>query len=192
MGYDDDSHSDSMCLALSQMWCASIQAFFFHGDSEGPEDLEGPESLQAQWFKNLKDGYTLHAPNFSQLTQNQRTKKAAKVTHGLKEVVVIASGTGAITACLLYQKFPQRFDHLLLLSPVFDSHSMEQIKAMPSQLKIVHGLHDEIASIGHTQRFAKQFKAELIQVQDDHRLHQCLPVIEKALSDLTNDIILHS
>lgn len=188
MGYDDDNHSDLMCLALSQMWCASIQAFFFHGDS----DSEDPEGLQAQWFKNLKDGYTLHVPDFSQFTQKQRIQKAAEVTHGLKEVVVIASGTGAITACLLYQKFPQRFDHLLLLSPVFDPHSMEQIKAMPSQLKIVHGLHDELTSIRHTQRFAKQFKAELIQVQDDPRLHQSLAVIEKALSDLTNDIILCS
>lgn len=188
MNDDDDNHSDLMCLALSQMWCASIQVFFFHGDS----DSEGPEDLLAHWFKNLKDGYTLHVPNFSQLTQNQRTKKAAKVTRGLKEIVVIASGTGAITACLLYQKFPQRFDHLLLLSPVFDSQSIEQIKVMPSQLKIVHGLHDELASIRHTQRFAKQFKAELIQVQDDPRLHQCLAVIEKALSDLTSDIILCS
>lgn len=56
MDYDDDNHSELMCLALSQMWCASIQAFFFHGDSE---DSEGPEDLQAQWFENLKDGYTL-------------------------------------------------------------------------------------------------------------------------------------
>ena len=51
MDYDDDNHSELMCLALSQMWCASIQAFFFHGDSE---DSEGPEDLQAQWFETRR------------------------------------------------------------------------------------------------------------------------------------------
>lgn len=157
---DDDNHSDLMCLALSQMWCASIQAFFFSDASEGPA------GVQAQWFKHLQDGYTLHVPDFQQLTPAQKIEKAIAVTHDLEEIVIVASGTGASIACALYQQYPQRFDHLLLLSPVLDSQSLEQIKEMPpQQLKIVYGL--------------------------ENRLHQRFTVIEKALSDLANHIIGH-
>lgn len=69
---------------------------------------------------------------------------------------------------------------LFLLAPAFyfPGYAVHVFSNLPNNISVIHGWLDDVAPVDNSIRFAKQHRANLHILPDDHRLSESIPMIE--------------
>lgn len=160
---------------------------FLHGLESGPNGYKIRElSRTAE-----SAGWLVMAPDCSGVSDPQARVRMvwSQWPHDAPAVVLVGSSLGGyVAAALAEQQQPTNLKHLLLLCPAFDlvGYPLKRpAQALPaSQITLVHGLHDTVVPVQHSQCAAEAWQAELLLVDDDHLLHASMAPISHALQRL--------
>ena len=160
-----------------------VPIVFAHG-------LEGsPEGTKVQWLK--AQGLEVIAPDGrGMVLQDRLTDLEIETRRG--GLLLVGSSYGGLAAAWLAEQYPDRFVGLLLLAPalhhteppVVDAAILKAPVTVPTL--VIHGLHDEIVPIEVSRRYCELSgtHAELVEVNDGHRLINSLPLISQAASKM--------
>lgn len=151
--------------------------------------LEGsPQGTKVRYLREA--GLDLEAPDFEGMTLAERVETVERLSEG-GGLLLAGSSYGGLTAAIVAGRHPERFTGLCLLAPALlmaePPHEPDTLVAPPGLPTIViHGRPDDVCPIEGSRRYAERSgdHVELVEVDDDHRLVESLPVILDALRRL--------
>ena len=155
---------------------SSATVLFCHGLESGPHGSK---------FKALEAaGYCVKSPDCRALrTLDQRVQVIAPLLRELSPLTV-GSSFGGVTAVVAAIKTQQRLPGIVLCAPALNMAPWVEDHLLAYPITIVHGTMDDVIPIEYSRRYAAKTKAKLIEVEDDHRLHNSMDVILDAVSQL--------
>jgi len=119
-----------------------------------------------------KAGLTMDAIDFQDLENpDERVDRlVAKLNEIDKPAILVGSSMGGYVASVAARQ--ANVEGLFLLAPAFycPGYATHVFSGLPKATSIVHGWNDDVVLVENSIRFAKQHKANLHIVQDDHRL----------------------
>ncbi len=146
--------------------------YFFHGLESGPV---GAKSTR------LNREFDVEAPDCEGVMDIwQRLDIVEDATTDETDMVVVGSSFGGLLAALMYDRHPERFGGYVLMAPAFSREATETIERMPDEAVVVQGLHDDVVPVGPVRSMCEQHDVELIEVDDDHRLHDSFDTMVEA------------
>ena len=155
---------------------------WFHGKDSEPW---GHKSLRLAELARSR-GLAMEAPDHTDTKDpEERAARALVLVRGMDEppILVGSSLGGYLSACVARQ-LPCR--GLFLLAPaVFVARVEESVfkrqdfSGISAPCRVVHGWRDELIPADNVIRFARPISARLTLVDDGHRLHDSMPLIER-------------
>ena len=149
--------------------------YFFHGLESGPHGTK---------FRRLSADVDVVSPDFQGMDIWQRLDKAARLTEGRTDLIVVGSSFGGLLAALLYSRHPDRFRGYVLLAPALHHDAADQVERMPESAIVIHGTRDDVVPLEAVRERCAQHDVEVTEVDDDHRLHGSLEVMVEAVRRL--------
>ena len=146
--------------------------YFFHGLESAPI---GTKSLR------LEESFEVVAPDFQDMDIWERLEKAERETEGKAGLVVVGSSFGGLLAALLYSRHPERFHGYVLLAPALYREAADEVERMPENAVVIHGIHDDVVPIDAVRQKCAEHGLEVVEVDDDHRLHGSLELMVEAV-----------
>ncbi len=151
------------------------QVYFFHGLESGPVGTKS---------KYLGEHFDVVALDFQGMEIWERLERAAEMTEGLRDLVVVGSSYGGLLTALLYSQHPERFRGYVLMAPALYLDAANKIERMPENAVVIHGVHDEKVPIEAVRTFCEGFGLEIEEVEDEHRLHGSLERMVEAVREV--------
>ena len=146
--------------------------YFFHGLEGGPV---GAKSTR------LDEDFDVIAPDCEGVMDIwERLEIVEEATEGEDDMVVVGSSFGGLLAALLYAEHPERFGGYVLMAPALYRDASDSIDAAPEASVVVHGGRDEVVPAEPVRAFCQTHDVELIEVDDDHRLHDSFDTMIEA------------
>ncbi len=153
---------------------------FFHGLMSGPHGTK---------YGRLDDEFDVVAPDFEGVMDIwDRVETAEEVTKDLQDLVVVGSSFGGLLAGLLYSRHPERFGGYVLMAPAFADDAADRIERMPDNAIVIHGGRDDVVPIESSRQMCTDYDVELLEVDDDHSLHDSLDLMVDAVRQVDDRI----
>lgn len=161
--------------------------FFLHGLESGPDGLK----IQAMRAVAARRGWRTEAPDFRGMPDpEQRAHHLISLLPSAESVVLVGSSLGGFVAARtaeLLTAAVSPIQGLFLLCPAFDLPGYPLTR--PSQplrgdaVRIVHGRHDSVVPLSHSERAAAAWQCALLVTEDEHSLHASVALICACLND---------
>lgn len=156
-----------------------MHVVFLHGKESGPDGLK----IRAMRAVVEALGLTSAAPDLRDQDDPQwRARQVlAQLPAGAGPVCLVGSSLGGFVAAQVALWAPERVAGLFLLCPAFDlpGYPLDR-PAQPlrgAAVCLVHGRHDTVVPLAHSERAARDWQASLLTVDDDHPLHASVDLI---------------
>jgi pimeloyl-ACP methyl ester carboxylesterase len=159
----------------------SAKVLFCHGLESAPQGTK---------FRALVDaGYDVLAPDCQGLVLLERVDLVRRVVLGYAvPPLLVGSSYGGLTALVVAAELAGRgvmVPGLVLCAPALHL-SEPPVDSAPVRVvaptTIIHGRRDDVVPLAASREFATGHQAELIEVDDDHRLAGSLDVLVSAVS----------
>lgn len=156
-----------------------MHVVFIHGKESGPDGLK----IRAMREVVAAVGMTATAPDLRDRDDPQwRARRVLAEVQGRPgPVCLVGSSLGGYVAAQVALWAPDRIAGLFLLCPAFDlaGYPLDR-PAQPLRgdaVFLVHGRHDVVVPLTHSERAAQAWQASLLTVEDDHPLHASVTLI---------------
>lgn len=148
-----------------------MRVMFLHG-------LEsGNKGSKAKFLEEAFPGEVI-VPDFEGvLDVEERIAKAATYLTDEPQILV-GSSFGGLVACRLANMYPDKVTGLVLMAPALNRAGAELIHTMPKNTVIIHGIGDTVIPVEVSREFATRFRLSLVEVNDDHRLHNHMELMK--------------
>ena len=150
------------------------QVYFAHGKESGP------------WGSKIRhlasiaeaNGYEVVSPDYYALPDPE-----ARVKHLLgllsqepetSDIVLVGSSMGGYISTVVASSLPIKGLFLMAPALYIPSYSVQAYAPQSDHVYVVHGEHDEVIPLAHSQRFAKETTCTLQVLDGDHRLNSVL------------------
>ena len=150
------------------------KVYFAHGKESGP------------WGSKIRhlasiaeaNGYEVVSPDYSALPDPE-----ARVKHLLEllsqepetsNIVLVGSSMGGYVSTVVASSLPIKGLFLMAPALYIPSYSVQTYDPKSDHVYVVHGEHDEVIPLAHSQRFAKETTCTLQVLDGDHRLNSVL------------------
>lgn len=149
-----------------------MDVLFCHGLESAPHG--------AKYHALADAGLNVEAPDCRQKELAERVALLSATIVAKRPRVVVGSSYGGIAgllAALVAQKQDVQLDGLLLCAPALalpDPPKLGVVRSCPCKTVIIHAPADAICPFSASEAFAKEHGAQLVEVDDDHRLGQSL------------------
>jgi pimeloyl-ACP methyl ester carboxylesterase len=156
----------------------------------------GPDSFKIQNMRSMAEsmGWLTLAPDgrFSREPRQRSAAVLAQWPHDAVRVFLVGSSLGGFVAASiaaqvaseeaqLVSQCPTNLCGMLLLCPAFDLPGYPLDRPAQALLgeciQLIHGRADAVVPLSHSQRAAKAWGANLLEVDDDHSLHNSIATI---------------
>ncbi len=162
-------------------------AFFLHGLESGPDGLK----IQAMRAVAERLGWRTEAPDFRGMRDPvSRVRHLLSLLPASEPVVLVGSSLGGYVAAYAAQELASTsmpIHGLFLLCPAFDLPGYPLTR--PEQplrgdaVRIIHGRHDSVVPLAHSERAATVWQCPLLVTEDEHPLHASVDLICNWLAD---------
>lgn len=158
------------------------QVTFAHGRDSGPRG----DKAQAMSRVCEELGLPWVAPDFRDLLDpGRRADRLKALLPTTARHVLVGSSMGGWAAAraaeLMGDAAPNRVAGLFLLCPAFALPGYCPARPRPDlpghRMLLVHGRHDEVVPLAHSEQAARDWQCGLLTVDDDHRLLRSTPRI---------------
>ena len=155
-----------------------MKVLFCHGLESAPHG--GKYQALCEW------GFEVFAPDCRGMNLQERVDLVSSIIS--EYPYVVGSSYGGITAVLAAMKAQVELRGLVLCAPALER--AEEPNTDPSKLLrvgptvIIHGVHDDMIPMEVSERYASRTGANLVKVDDDHRLDKSMGCIRQALLEL--------
>lgn len=152
-----------------------MDVLFCHGLESAPHG--------AKYHALADAGLRVEAPDCREKDLGERVALLSEVIVQGRPRVVVGSSYGGIAgllAALVAKREGVSIEGLLLCAPALalpDPPGLGVTRGCPCKTVIIHAPADAICPFSESEAFAKELGAELIAVEDDHRLGQSLGLI---------------
>lgn len=152
-----------------------MDALFCHGLESAPHG--------AKYHALTDGGLTVLAPDCRGKELGERVSLLATAIEEHAPRIVVGSSYGGIAgllASLVAQTRGRSIEGLLMCAPALalpDPDGLEVTRGCPAPTVIIHAPADEVCPFSASEAFAQRHGAQLVSVEDDHRLSQSLPRI---------------
>lgn len=161
--------------------------YFAHGKESGPWGTK--IVALAKGAKRL--GFDVQSPDYSMtMNPDERVKILLDLKpKAKKNLVLVGSSMGGYVSTVASRSL--KVKGLFLLAPAFYKMKYANQDPIPHAkiTTIIHGLNDDVVPVDHSIRFAKQYKAQLILLDSDHRLMDALPIVIKYFEIFLREIL---
>lgn len=170
---------------------------FLHGLESGPDGLK-IQKMRATaealgWHTLAPDGRFSRDPRAraeavlaAWPSQAQRVYMVGSSLGGFVAAWIAATRAEPINEAQPVSHYADTLCGLLLLCPAFDlpGYPLDRPKQALAgeQIVLIHGRNDRVVPLSHSQRAAHAWGAELIEVDDDHSLHNSIDSICEVLA----------
>ena len=140
---------------------------FCHGKDSSPR------AQKIQWLTPIaeKAGHNVSAPDFGRKSPENRVDQLVEHVKGLDGPVdLVGSSMGGLISVICAQRVP--VGRLFLMAPAVYMPGYESLNYEVSNevVFVIHGWRDTIVPVDGVIRFAREHRARLLMVDDDHRL----------------------
>lgn len=129
-----------------------------------------------------RHGLVMDALDFQDL-ENPDERVERLLTH-LKDTPAILAGSsmGGYVACAAAKQ--TKVLGLFLLAPAFyfQGYMVHVFSNLPENITVIHGWNDDVVPVDNSIRFARQHKADMHILNDDHRLSSTVPQTDEIFS----------
>ena len=161
--------------------------FFLHGLESGPDGLK----IQAMREVAQREGWRAEAPDFRGMSDPEvRTRYLRSLLPRSEPILLVGSSLGgyvAAQAAASESASDVLIQGLFLLCPAFDLPGYPLTRPMQplrgDTVRIVHGRHDSVVPLTHSERAARDWQCPLLVTEDEHPLHASIDLITSWLSD---------
>jgi pimeloyl-ACP methyl ester carboxylesterase len=126
------------------------------------------------------EGYAIDSVDYRGIDDvRQRTALLLETCKSIRgELVLVGSSLGGYLSLSAAAALHAR--GVFLMAPAIYMEGLPPLKpgAFDCPVTIVHGWQDEVVPVDHSVRFAREHRAELHIVADDHRLHGNVPFLK--------------
>ncbi len=158
---------------------SSRYVVFSHGKESGPWGTK----ILAMAERARSQGYGVESIDYRGLdTVEARIAKLLERCRQLPgEPVLVGSSLGGFVATAAASSLQAR--GLFLLAPALYMEGLPglQPNVVDCPAEIVHGWHDDVVPLEHSLRFAREYRAALHLLDDDHRLQRSIGRIQHLL-----------
>lgn len=157
--------------------------FFLHGLESGPDGLK----IRAMRELAEQQGWRTEAPDFRGMRDPLlRQRHLLPLLPEHEPLVFVGSSLGGFVAASVAADLATcrpacQLSGLFLLCPAFDlpGYPLDR-PAQPLRgdaVRIVHGRHDSVVPVAHSERAARAWQCPLLITEDEHPLHNSIDLI---------------
>lgn len=153
---------------------------FSHGKESGP------------WGTKIKRlavvaevaGFRVESLDYRGLDQpEQRVEKLIEFISDLADPILVGSSMGAYVSAAVAERVSVSRVFLMAPACFVPGYEAYDIRKLACPATVVHGWHDEVIPVENAIRFARQHRATLHVLDDDHRLTQRLDQVVSIFRD---------
>lgn len=155
---------------------------FAHGKESGPRGIK----IEALTQVARQAGWTTLAPDFSGIDDpRRRVELLLEAIPPADQLVLVGSSMGGYVVTAASRVL--RPAGLFLMAPAFGMPGYPVEEANPEPVTehclVLHGWRDQVVKPPQVIAWAERFRTELLLVDDDHPLHQCLPLLQQRFAE---------
>lgn len=154
---------------------------FAHGKESGPRGIK----IQALTAIAHQAGWKTAAPDFSGIDDpRKRVELLLSATAPADQLLLVGSSMGGYVVTAASREL--RPAGLFLLAPAFGMPGYPAEDANPEPVAeyclVIHGWRDQVVKPAQVIAWAERYRSQLLLVDDDHSLHQSLPLLQQRFS----------
>lgn len=158
------------------------QVVFAHGKESGPRGIK----IEALTEIARQAGWKTAAPDFSGIDDpRQRVELLLQVAPAADQLVLVGSSMGGYVVTAASRVL--RPAGLFLLAPAFGMPGYPAEEANPEPVAerclVIHGWRDQVVRPPQVIAWAQRFRSELLLLDADHPLQQCLPLLQQRFGE---------
>lgn len=151
----------------------------------------GPDARKAQFLKPMaaEHGWRTEVPDYRGLEPAQRIAMLVEMIRATDEPVALAgSSLGGVVSVAAAQQRP--VEGLFLMAPAVYHPGYEALdhRVRTGIIHVLHGWRDEVIAPERVIRFAREHRATLHLIDDDHRLTGRMLEIERLFEDFLEQL----
>lgn len=152
-----------------------VRLIWCHGSQSQP--WGGKSTALAEQAKEV--GLVMDAIDFQDLDNpdDRVTRLAGELAQADAPTILVGSSMGGYVATAAAKN--ANVLGLFLLAPAFylPGYDVHVFSGLPKAISVAHGWQDDVVPVENSIRFAKQHKAQLHILPDDHRLSASIPTL---------------
>lgn len=162
--------------------------YFAHGKESGPWGAK----ITALAAVAEALGFTVHSPSYEGMNDpQQRIDKLLALQPAGAPLVMVGSSMGGYVSAFAAQHAQPTALYLLAPALYMQGYEGEPVINC-SQVKVIHGWHDDIVPVANAIRFAQRHAAELRVLNAGHTLNETIPALEKDFADFLTQALASS